>query len=102
MGSFDAARICAAASMADSFFSFGSLVFLAFVAFSTLGAASPTLASSASFFVANCPCSAPPSLGTTQNRPLPSFLTCTVGLVAFAPLVAFGALVVFLDIVKLL
>src|ERR1051325_5891693 len=61
------------------FFSFCSLAFLAlvpFAAFSAFGAGSPFLAASAACFVSNGSCSALPSLGTSQKRPLPSFLIC--------------------------
>src|SRR5262245_59118244 len=91
--------------MADNFFSSGSLVFFALGLPSAFRPSSPALASSASFFVANGPCSAPPSLGTSQNRPLASFFTWTVDACAFALLVALGALdfvVVFLAMFKLL
>jgi hypothetical protein len=67
---------------------FGSLVFFALAGFvavaSTAGA--PALASSACFLVSNGPCSAAPSLGTTQHRAWASFLTETAG-VAVARLV---------------
>src|SRR6185369_2630599 len=43
-----------------------------------------SLASVASFFVTYGPCSWPPSLGTTQKRPLASFLICTLGVSASA------------------
>src|SRR5262245_195064 len=84
--------------MAETFFSFAGLAFLAFFVFGS-AAGAPALASSASFFDANGPRSSPPSLGTSQKRPLASFFTWTALLVAFG---ALDLVVVFLAMIKLL